>query len=331
MSPAEVQLLFNQFRKNRVIVIGDVMVDSYMWGQVNRISPEAPVPVVSVTRKENRPGGAANVALNLLSMGAKPIICGVVGSDHMGRVFMDLLYQHKITEEGMVISKRRPTTVKTRIISQGQHLLRVDEEVNYTLHEEIEHKFIEKVLDLIANGKPDAIIFQDYDKGVITPVLIEEVIGLARIHNIPVLVDPKKRNFHFYKNVQLFKPNFRELSEGMNLDLTRDDKSALFEAVKKLMRKNQIEKVMVTLSDKGIFIADQKNYISLPAEVRQIADVSGAGDTVISVAALALIHNLTMEETAVITNLAGGQVCESAGVVPVDYKKLLAACLEAFV
>jgi len=306
------------------------MVDSYMWGKVDRISPEAPIPIISINNKDNRLGGAANVGLNLKALGAEPIICAVVGKDSMGDEFKSLIKKDGITDKGIISSEHRPTTVKTRIISQGQQLIRVDEEVTRKLHEEIEHEFIEQVKTIIIDDNPEAIIFQDYDKGVITPVLIEEVVCIARDHDIPVLVDPKKKNFKHYKNVQLFKPNFKELVEGMKIEANKEDVVSIFKAVKKLHDKNHINLVMVTLSEAGIFISDGEHFNTLPAEIRDISDVSGAGDTVISVACLCLIANIDPLDVAAISNIAGGLVCEKVGVVPIDKHQLLDECLEAY-
>ncbi len=312
------------------MVIGDVMIDSYMWGKVDRISPEAPIPIVSITNKDNRLGGAANVGLNLKSLGADPIICAVVGKDNMGDIFKTLLDEAGISNKGIVTSEHRPTTVKTRVISSGQQLIRVDEEVTTKLHEEIEHEFIVQVKAILEEDEPQAIVFQDYDKGVITPVLIEEVVNIANVLGVPVLVDPKKKNFKHYKNVQLFKPNFKELLEGLGIEITKNDATAIFKAAKKIHDKNNIDQVMITLSEAGIFISDGTKYNTLPAEIRDISDVSGAGDTVISVACLCLAANINPLDIAAISNIAGGLVCEKVGVVPINRQQLLEECIEAY-
>ena len=213
------------------MIIGDVMIDSYMWGSVDRISPEAPIPIVSVNNKDNRLGGAANVALNLISLGAQAILCSVIGNDKMGDNFIELLKKRKLTDKGILRSDDRVTTIKTRIISNSQQLLRVDEEISTPIEEDIEHQFILKIIEIIKEDKPDAIIFQDYDKGSITPVIIDEIIRNANEHDIPILVDPKKRNFEYYKNVTLFKPNFKELKEGLNVEINKHDTGCIFKAI----------------------------------------------------------------------------------------------------
>jgi D-glycero-beta-D-manno-heptose-7-phosphate kinase len=319
--------LFNAFNNLNVLIIGDVMVDSYIWGKVNRISPEAPVPIVEVEKRENRLGGAANVALNIKAMGANPVLCSVVGDDLKGKEFMDLLRAEGMDDMGMVISRERITTTKFRVIGNKMQLLRVDEEVVHPLSNN-DNKFLsDRFRTVLAKFSPDVIIFQDYDKGVITTQLISSVIELARGKNIPVAVDPKKKNFLFYRNVTLFKPNLKEISEGLNLEIRSYHGDELKNAVEALRNLLQPEIVLVTLSDKGILVdyeegGDHRSHI-MPSIVRSVSDVSGAGDTVISVASLCLAKKINPEEMAFISNLAGGQVCEKVGVVPVDKNRLL--------
>lgn len=325
-----IKKLFKSFKEKKILVIGDVMVDSYMWGNVERISPEAPIPVVAVTHKENRLGGAANVGLNLISLGAQPILCSVIGEDNMGKEFLGLLKKQKLSNQGIIQSEQRSTTVKTRVISDNQHLLRVDEEMTGRLPEEAEQELITRINEILDTQKIDAIIFQDYDKGNITPVIIEEITEKANHSNIPVLVDPKKRNFHHYKNTTLFKPNFKELSEGLKLELKKHDLNSIFTAAKTLHKSLNAKYVMVTLSEGGILISEGTKYFSLPAEIRTISDVSGAGDTVIAVACLCLAGGIEPVDVAAISNMAGGLVCEKVGVVPIEKDQLLEECLDAY-
>jgi rfaE bifunctional protein kinase chain/domain len=298
------------------------MVDSYMWGKVERISPEAPVPIVTCTRHENRLGGAANVALNLQSLGATPILCGIIGNDDYGTMFLKILQDHHLSNTGIHIVKGRQTTIKTRIIGGNQHLVRIDEETTKPLEGKPEQQFLEHTQKVILNEEFDAIIFQDYDKGAITPHIIKEIVSIAKKHKIPVLVDPKKRNFHNFNGATFFKPNFKEFCEGLKIDLPKDDYPAIFEAVKAFQKSNDIDLFMVTLSEKGVFISNAKEYFHIQAHIRDIADVSGAGDTVISVASVCLACGLKPQEIASISNLAGGLVCEKSGVVPIDLKQL---------
>lgn len=312
------------FVNYNVLVIGDVMIDSYMWGKVDRISPEAPVPVVSSNKIENRLGGAANVALNVQALGAVPILCSVIGNDDKGSIFYELLKKRNLSTQGIVVDNKRVTTVKTRIICDNQHLLRIDEEEDSNLHEHLEREFIEHIEKIINTTSINAIIFEDYDKGVITPLVIERIVDLANQKGIPTLVDPKKRNFAFYKNVTLFKPNFKELVEGLKLDFhDKTDYESIYSATKRLHEDYNMKFVLITLSEKGVFISDNENYATIPAEVRDIADVSGAGDTVISTASLCLASGMPVGEIARISNLAGGLVCEKVGVVPIDKALLI--------
>jgi rfaE bifunctional protein kinase chain/domain len=322
ISKKELKQLFDSFNQMNVLIIGDVMVDSYLWGNVNRISPEAPVPIVSVKNRENRLGGAANVGLNIKSMGANPILCSVVGNDVKGQEFLELLTKEELSTEGIIKSNDRITTTKFRVIGNKMQLLRVDEEDDSLISDQDSSKLIEKFRKIIKGKKIDVIVFQDYDKGVISPDLIKTITELARKNNIPVTVDPKKRNFCFYSNVTLFKPNLKELNEGLNIIVDPKSKSELVDAVKQLKLQQSADIVMITLSEEGIFVDynsnGEKGIKILPSQVRSIADVSGAGDTVISVASLCIAAKLDPVSMADISNRAGGLVCEEAGVVPVN-------------
>lgn len=323
----DIKKILENFSRLRIAVIGDVMIDKYLWGKVTRISPEAPVPILSQTNSECRLGGAANVARNIISLKAEPILFSVIGDDYYGDIFCNLLLKEGISDGKIIKSKERITTVKTRIIAGSQHLLRVDNEIEYSLSEQLEHQLLESIKPYILSKSIDALIFEDYDKGVITPNLIYEIVRLCNENNVPILVDPKKRNFHFYKNVTLFKPNFKEISEALNLNIEKTDIDALKRAAEKLHEDYGIKIVMITLSENGIFISNSKSFYHIPAIKRDIADVSGAGDTVVSVAALSLALNLDIKKIAYICNIAGGIVCEKVGVVPIDANSLLKECL----
>ena len=301
-----------------VLVIGDVMIDNYLWGKVERISPEAPVPIVSVQKKEARLGGAANVAINLQSLGANPILCAVIGGDVNGRDFLDLLQQMNMTADGIFQSNERPTTVKTRVIGNNHQMLRVDEEREEDISSAERKQLINRITAILNRRDIDVIIFEDYDKGLISKSLIEQVVKIARTKKIPVAVDPKKRNFNHYKNVDLFKPNLKELREGMKLDLEKNDLPGIRKAVKLLSQNHHIDAMLVTLSDLGVLVSNGKTTELIPAHYRNIADVSGAGDTVISVAALCLAAGSDTITMATLANLAGGLVCEHVGVVPIE-------------
>jgi len=319
---------FESFKKLNILVVGDVMIDSYLFGKVERISPEAPVPVVSVESRENRLGGAANVALNIRAMGANPILCSVIGNDTRGEEFINLLNDTVIHTYGLYRSEERVTTTKYRIIGNNTQMLRVDEEVTHPLSQNESDAFSQLVLNILETEQIHCVIFQDYDKGVLTPNIIKAITTKANELNIPTTVDPKKRNFNAYKNVTLFKPNLKELREGLKLDVDFSKIENLENAVSQLQEKQNLRMVLATLSEQGVFISYQtmengRKSELIPAFKRSIADVSGAGDTVISVASLCLAMNLPVIDVARISNLAGGLVCEYVGVVPVDPAKLL--------
>jgi len=327
---SKLQKAFKNFNSKKILIIGDIMIDSYLWGNVERISPEAPIPIVSITTREDRMGGAANVALNIKSLGAEPIICTVIGDDDNGDLYLDLLEKRKMTNKGVIRDKARKTSKKSRIISSNQHLLRVDDEICNPLQKKTTSELVKKIYDIITIDDIHAIIFEDYDKGVITSAFIEIITKIANDYKIPVLADPKKQNFSEYKNLSLFKPNFRELTEGLKLDIKIDCADDIFEATKTLQQSSNHELVMITLSEYGIFICDNQDYHIIPAEVRDISDVSGAGDTVISVACMCICGGLDKKHIASISNIAGGLVCEKAGVVPIDKDELLKECLNFF-
>ncbi|MDG1262500.1 MAG: bifunctional ADP-heptose synthase [Flavobacteriales bacterium] len=323
-SPTEFEALFERFNGKKVLVIGDVMIDAYYWGKVDRISPEAPVPVVQIDERENRLGGAANVALNVMTMGAIPIICAVVGQDEKGLLFDELLEKRGFTSEGIYKSTDRVTTVKTRIISGGHHLLRVDEETTKELNQLEEQGFIQSCLNTIATNDIDVIIFEDYNKGVLTQRVIEEITKVATEKGIPTTVDPKKEHYFDYKGVTLFKPNFKELVEGVKVEVEKSDDAGILHAVSTMETALNNEISLVTLSERGVLIKKGDDVTLIPAHAREILDVSGAGDTVISVASLALSENCSVQTIAALANLAGGLVCEKVGVVPIDKSLLLA-------
>ncbi len=328
ISDLNYQNILKSFSKQKIVIIGDVMVDSYLWGKVDRISPEAPVPVVVLNKRESRPGGAANVALNVLSLGAEPILCSVIGNDAKGDELLEIFAELAISEKGIYRSDKRITTTKFRIIGNNTQMLRVDDETTDSLNEEENEKFITQVEDIINKNHPGCIVFQDYDKGVVTQKLIDRIAKLANILNIPIAVDPKKKNFSNYKNVTLFKPNMKELREGLKREIDINEMSEIALAADTIHDNQNIRMVLTTLSDQGVLISyNSKNEMRknhhIPAHLRYIADVSGAGDTVIGTAALCLALDMKPYDIAYISNLAGGLVCEQVGVVPVDKKRLL--------
>lgn len=323
ISIAEVKKYLDIFTTKKVLIVGDVMVDSYMWGKVNRISPEAPIPIVSVTGSEYRLGGAANVAININSLGAVPYLCSIIGDDEKAIIFKQLLASNNLSDLGIICKKDRKTTVKTRIISSNQHLLRVDDEIDTEIDKQTADELINKVKQICKEKSVDIIIFEDYDKGVLTEYLIKEIIKFSKSENILTSADPKKRNFSSYSEVNLFKPNHSEFCEGVKCEIPKNDIKRIKEYSRKFINKFNVEKFILTLSEQGLLICDKNNCIQYPAIVRDIADVSGAGDTVISMASLLLCSGAGSEHIAYLSNISGGLVCEKAGVVPITPEILL--------
>ena len=322
MEYTEVKEIFGKFEKMRAVVIGDAMVDAYMWGKIERVSPEAPIPIVTITKRENRLGGAANVSLNLKALGATPVLFSVIGADDKGKKFRKLLEKRKLSCEGIFIDPNRKTTVKNRVISNGQHIARIDDETTDLIEQEIEITLISAIKKHIENNLVDVIIFVDYDKGVITENIFNEINKVAIEKGIPTSVDPKQRNFNTYKGVTLFKPNFKEFVNGTGIQLKKGDLDALKIAADEFKKKQNFKLIFVTLSELGVFISNSVKEQYYPAVIRYIADVSGAGDTVISVASLAMAAGLNPKTMALMSNLAGGLVCEKLGVIPVDKEQL---------
>lgn len=331
ITQSELTDVFASFANTNVLIIGDVMVDSYIWGRVERISPEAPVPIVVSQKRENRLGGAANVAMNVKALDANPIMCAVIGDDHHSDLFLGLLKELNMTQIGIIKHPKRVTTVKTRIIGNHHHMLRVDDEIDTNLPPDIEQLYIDHVCKIINTQSIHSIIFQDYDKGIITPKVIEDITQLAKQKNIPTLVDPKKRNFLNYKNVTLFKPNFKELCEGLNLQIQRGDFQGINQAANILHAQQNIDYVFITLSELGVYISNGNRFQTIPTQVRDVADVSGAGDTVVATAGVCMAKGLDVMHIAAIANIAGGIVCEKVGVVPVDKIRLLKDSIEFLV
>jgi D-glycero-beta-D-manno-heptose-7-phosphate kinase len=328
LSTENYKKIFQAFNQLKVLIIGDAMLDLYIRGKVDRISPEAPVPVVSVSKRETRLGGASNVALNVMSLGAEPLLCTVIGKDSKGDEFVRLMEEAQMDASGIIRSEHRITTVKSRIIGNNNQMLRVDEETDEELNMAEENELVEHVLEILEEGKTDIIIFEDYDKGCITPTVIEKICTKAVELNIPVAVDPKFRNFRNFKNITLFKPNLKELRDGLSAEVGSQLDDELKSSISYLHASQNIQVVLTTLSEKGVLISyrtvsNKIKFLHVPALVRSVADVSGAGDTLIGTAALCIALKLPPEQIAVISNLAGGLVCEEPGVKPVDKEKLL--------
>jgi len=318
--------LFESFSTYKVGVIGDVMLDTYWWGHVDRISPEAPVPVVLLDKSEARIGGAGNVALNLISLGAPTSIFTVIGDDEAGKSLEALMQQHKIDTSYIITSAARKTTNKTRVISRSQQMMRLDAETTADLDKTAEDALIQKVKDFIEKENPSVIIFEDYNKGVLTEQVIKEVITVCRQKKIITAVDPKRKHFFSYQGVNIFKPNLKEVKEGLNLLLDKIDISTLENIHQLLKEKLQHQISFITLSELGVFFQNENTNAIIPSHLRTIADVSGAGDTVIAVASLLYAATGDVKLMAAIANIAGGLVCEEIGTAAISKEKLLTEC-----
>lgn len=322
------QALFDSFNGKRVLVLGDVMIDAYLHGAVNRMSPEAPVPVVDFQKEEQRIGGAGNVALNLQALGAIPIIASVIGQDNASEQLRHLFEQAQINTSALIGSSERKTTIKTRVLSASKQLLRIDTEDQHDLTPTEANALKNSLLKCLEQGI-DGLILEDYNKGILTKDLIEWVIAEANKRNIPTAVDPKKKNFLSYQHCTLFKPNLKELKEGLDLHFDYSKEPiALNMALEKLQQHLGSQLTFVTLSEHGVQLFDGKNHHKLAAHLRNISDVSGAGDTVIATASLCLICGASPQQIAALANLAGGLVCESPGVVSINKQLLLEEALQ---
>ncbi|MBC7950126.1 MAG: carbohydrate kinase [Chitinophagaceae bacterium] len=318
--------LFDSFKSLKAGVIGDVMLDTYIWGTVERISPEAPVPVVTLNKKDYRIGGAGNVALNVQSLGAQVAVLSVIGSDEDGDRLEKLLSENKIQTGHLARSKSRITTSKTRIISRNQQMMRLDSEITKDLDAEDARNLLGRVKDFLETQKPDIIIFEDYNKGALSESIINEVITMCRKANVLTAVDPKRKNFFSYKDVDIFKPNLKEVKEGLNLLLEDINTNTLKDIHEKLKDVLHHQISFITLSDKGVFYQHGERTAMIPSHLRNIADVSGAGDTVIAVASLVYAATKNVQLMAEVANIAGGLVCEEVGTVAINKEKLLGEC-----
>jgi len=305
------------FSAFNVMVIGDIMLDQYIRGTISRISPEAPVPVLQWNDTVLKAGGAANVALNISSLGATPILTAVMGNDLSGAKLNQVLREEALDNSCILIDIERKTTVKTRLLSGAQHLLRIDEEDTHDLDPVNENDLKEQISKTLDERKVDAILIEDYNKGLLTSSLIEYICMEAKDRSIFVAVDPKFKNFGEYRNCALLKPNLREVNEWLKTNFSTSDEE-LREAAKLIRMRNGYKNLMITLGDEGIFIDDGKQMQKIEAKSLDIVDVCGAGDAVISMATLCLLSGLSLEESAKWSNIAGAHVCQHLGVTVVD-------------
>lgn len=316
-----VQDILERWQKINVLVLGDVMIDRYMQGKVNRISPEAPVPVFDHLHTADHLGGAANVALNCHALGASTYLCGVIGKDQETQIFNQLLSDHGLSTDGILNLATRRTTLKTRVMAGEHHVLRIDQEQREDLSKKEEMELLRRIHILLDQAKIHVVILQDYNKGVLTSTVIKEVIASCQERNIKVTADPKHRNFFEYKGVDLFKPNLHELQNALQYTVAPET-DQLLHARERLMARLPHHHTLITLGSHGLVYFQDPHFIRKEAVPIRIHDVCGAGDTVISIASLALTIGLPAEQIAHLANQGAAWVCSQPGVVPVDPQAL---------
>jgi rfaE bifunctional protein kinase chain/domain len=317
--------IFKNSEKKLIAVIGDVMLDKYVYGDVSRISPEAPVQVVDINSAEYKLGGAANVANNLNSLDVEPVLIGVIGDDLDGDIFLETMKKQGLKTHGILRDTTRPTTSKTRVIAHSQHILRIDSEVKRNIIGKIADdlvKFFKSHLEGF-----ESVIIQDYNKGILTKEVINRIITLCNNAKKKVYVDPKFDNFFEYKNVTVFKPNRKEIQDALGVRIDGNDSA--IDIGKKLIEMIKCEWLVLTRGEKGMMLFDkEKNKTvvhNIPTRAIKVADVSGAGDTVISALAVSIAGGASMKEAVIIANHAAGLVCEEVGIVPIYKKNLIEA------
>jgi len=321
-TPEKLRAHLAAMQNRRIAVLGDFMLDRYLWGSVTRISPEAPVPVVEIDSETEHLGGAANVANNIAGLGALPLPIGVIGKDSSGERLLELINNAGFSQDGLFIDNGRPTTIKTRVIAHDQHVVRTDRESRRDLASEMQDQLLhhlEKILPQL-----DAILIEDYNKGVIAQPFLSHVIELAQSRRCPITVDPKFNHFFEYRGVTVFKPNRKETEEvlGMKFTSTGD----IERAGEILLQRLQCENVLITLGERGmaLFRKDGSRHL-IPTQARRVHDVSGAGDTVIATLTVALASGADILEAATLANYAAGVVVGEVGAVPIDKQKLIEA------
>ena len=316
--------LLRNFHGRKIAVIGDLMLDRYYWGSVQRVSPEAPVPVVEVESESIRLGGAANVACNIQALGGDPVLVGLVGNDHLGVSLVDMLKERNLETRGVVVDSSRPTTIKTRVIAHGQHVVRIDNESKADCPDHLVSRIVDAVRYNIRDI--DGIVIEDYNKGVVTTEVIRQVVAIASKYEKIVTVDPKFNNFSEYKGVTVFKPNRREVEEVLGGRLKTEDD--LVNAGKRLLAMLSAQNVLLTRGEEGMSLFEANgNVMHVPTMAEHVQDVSGAGDTVIATLTMALAGGAGIREACVLANCAGGVVVGSVGIVPIEPPQLMAAAL----
>jgi D-beta-D-heptose 7-phosphate kinase/D-beta-D-heptose 1-phosphate adenosyltransferase len=324
LTPTRIDTLLEAFLGRRVVVVGDLMLDRYLWGSVTRISPEAPVPVVEVDSESERLGGAANVSHNVLTLGAEAIPVGLVGDDASGEHLLRLMRETGFPTDGVVVDSSRPTTVKTRVIAHDQHVVRFDHEVRKPITGQVQERLIALLEEIVPTA--DAVLVEDYNKGLIVTPFIRELRRICARHGKILTVDPKFDHFFEYEEVTLFKPNRKETEAILGMRLESDE--AVREAGRKLLERLRPESLLITLGERGMMLFERSGSISqVPTRARRVHDVSGAGDTVISTITVGLAAGASVLEAATLANYAAGVVCGEVGIVPIDREKLRQAVL----
>ncbi len=324
--PAEKKLLTEKlqlFKGKKVLIVGDVGLDEYLMGEVRRISPEAPVPILEVEKEDSRLGLAANVAQNVQSLGGIPLLVAVIGQDSGAEALRNLFHKHQVSAEYLVVDPTRPTTRKTRVMAKHHHLVRVDFETRKFISDETESKMLRQIQDSL--NQADIVIIEDYAKGAITQSLIKKTIALAKEKNKQVLVDPHRTNSaNFYEGVDLIKPNFEEAValSGLNYDEMRDHPNKVIEVGQAVQKITGAKQVVLTRGKDGMTIFSGKKLTQVPTFARQVFDVTGAGDTVIAALALGMVSGLSLEQACMLANFAAGVVVGQVGCVPCTTQEL---------
>ena len=322
----ETEALLDRFSRGRVLVVGDIIMDEFIWGKVDRISPEAPVPVVTVKKETQLLGGAANVVNNIRSVGGEVFLAGILGGDGRGREILSLLEQKGVKTGGVLIDPRRPTTVKSRIIAHSQQVVRFDRENRDPLSQGYADSLASYVRETI--HAVDTVVIADYGKGVVTAPLIEAITAISKEQNKVVALDPKMGRFHLYRDVTIVTPNSQEASAASGIEIV--DESSLRSAGGKLLDSFNCEAILITRGEDGMVLFERnREVIFVPTTAREVFDVTGAGDTVIGVMALALAVGASFSHATVISNLAAGIVVGKVGTATVSLEELKAAVREA--
>ena len=323
LTESRVNNIFSGMQEACIAVIGDLMLDRYIWGETERISPEAPVPIVRLLGESANMGGAANVAANVSTLGAEVQLFGIIGEDAEGEKLRELIERSKFGLSGVISTSSRPTVAKTRVIAGSQHIVRIDRETTDELEENIRRELIGRFKQALKDVK--AVILEDYNKGVLTREFIREIIDTCRSADIPVGVDPKRENFWDYRGANVFKPNLRELENALGRALIDEDE--LIKAGREVQERLEVDHLLVTRGREGMALFSDGDVRMIPTQAQRVHDVSGAGDTVIATIMTSLAGGADIYEAAYLANCAASIVIAEVGAVPVDLQKLKRTCL----